>query len=119
MNSYTFVRKDGKWQLQTSNHTYKEGSDSYVELAEGANTMLNLVAGGQDEVSILMQKEPFANANVLELQQSCEPFLSGGYYLLHEYNGKVIDYPMWLSDVPKVVFGTIPEKIYFQKSPWC
>lgn len=118
MNSYTFIKKDGNWQLQFSNHTYKEGSDTYILLAEGADTMLNLLSAGENEVSVLMEKEPFENADVLELQQTCEPFLTGGYYLLHEYNGKVIDHSMWLSDVPKVVFGTLPEKIYFKKSPW-
>jgi hypothetical protein len=81
--------------------------------------MLNLLSAGENEVSVLMEKEPFENADVLELQQTCEPFLAGGIYLLHEYNGEIIDHPMWLSDVPKVVFGTIPEKIYFKKSPWC
>jgi hypothetical protein len=118
MNIYTFIKKDGNWQLQFSNHTYKDGSDAYVPLEDGADTMLNLLSAGENEVSILMEKEPFENADVLELQQTCEPFLAGGYYLLHEYNGKVVDYPMWLSDVPKVVFGTIPQKIYFKKSPW-
>ena len=118
MNIYTFVRRDGNWQLQLSNHTYKEGSRAYVPMSDGANTILNFVAAGKNEVSLLMEKEPFENADVLELQQSCEPFLRGGYYLLHEYNGEVVDQPMRLSDVPRVVFGTIPEKIYFKKSPW-
>jgi hypothetical protein len=115
MNIYTFIRKDGNWQLQLSNHLYKEETGSYVPMAEGANTMLNLVSGGKNEVSLSMEKEPFENADVLELQQSCEPFLSGGYYLLHEYNGQIIDQPIWLADVPKVVFGSLPEKIYFKK----
>ena len=118
MNTYTFKRRDGKWQLELSNHTYKTGDNTYVTMTDGANTMLNLVSAGKNEVSLLLEKEPFDNADVLELQQSCEPFLRGGYYLLHEYNGEVIDHSMWLSDVPKVVFGTIPEKIYFKKSPW-
>lgn len=87
-------------------------------MAEGANSMLNLLSEGKDEVSILLEKEPFENADVLELQQKCEPFLQGGYYLLHEYDGRVIDHSMWLSDVPKIVFGSLPEKIYFKKSPW-
>lgn len=118
MNTYTFIKKEGNWQLELSNHTYKEERTSYVPVTDGANTILNLVSAGKNQVSLLMEKEPFDNADVLELQQSCEPFLRGGYYLLHEYNGRVIDHAMWLSDVPKVVFGSIPERIYFKKSPW-
>ena len=118
MNTYTFIKKDGNWQLQLSSHTYKDGKNAYVDLTDGANTMLNFLSAGKNEVSVLLEKEPFDNADVLELQQRCEPFLQGGYYLLHEYNGEVIDQSMWLSDVPKVVFGSIPEKIYFRKSPW-
>jgi hypothetical protein len=118
MNSYTFVKKDGNWQLQYSNYTYKEGHEIDIDLTEGSESMLNLLSDGKDEVSLFFDKQPFADANEIELVQRCEPFLNGGIYRLREFEGKKLDYDMWISDVTQHVFGETPEKIYFKKNPW-
>jgi hypothetical protein len=116
MNSYSFIKKGGNWQLHFS--TYKEGNNLDVDLVEGAGTMLNFLSDGKDEVNLVFDKKPFKDADEMELLQTCEPFLNGGYYLLRNYEGRQINYQMWIADVTKYVFGEIPEKIYFKKSPW-
>src|SRR5215217_5095463 len=98
MNSYTFVKKDGNWQLQFSNYTYKEGHEIDIDLAEGSESMLNLLSDGKNEVSLFFDRQPFEDADEIQLLQTCQPFLNGGIYLLREYEGKKIDYKMWLSD---------------------
>lgn len=118
MNSYSFIKKDGKWQLHFSNYTFREGGNADVELTDGAGSMLNLLSEGDNELILVFDKKPFKGADEIELLQTCEPFLNGGYYLLRRYGGKEINYEMWLSDVTKYVFGETPEKIYFKKRRW-
>jgi hypothetical protein len=118
MNNYSFIKKNGNWQLHFSNHTYKEGNDVDIDLMEGAGTMLNFLSEGKNEVNLVFDKRPFEDADEIELLQTCEPFLNGGYYLLRNFEGKEINYEMWLSDVTKYVFGETPQRIYFKKSPW-
>ena len=118
MNSYSFIKKDGNWQVHYSNYTYKQGGEVDIELNDGAGSMLNLLSAGNNQVNLLFDRKPFKDADEIELLQTCEPFLNGGYYLLRNYEGKEINYQMWLSDVTKHVFGETPEKIYFKKHLW-
>ena len=118
MNSYSFIKKDGNWQLHYSNYTYKQGGDVDIELNDGAGSMLNLLSAGNNQVNLVFDRKPFKDADEIELLQTCEPFLNGGYYLLRNYEGKEINYQMWLSDVTHHVFGETPERIYFKKHLW-
>ena len=115
MNSYSFIKKDGNWQLHFSSYTNREGKNRDIELNDGAESMLNLLSEGNNQVNLVFDKKPFQDADEIELLQTCEPFLNGGYYLLRRYQGKEINYEMWLSDLTKYVFEETPQKIYFKK----
>jgi hypothetical protein len=84
-------------------------------MRHGAETMLNLMSEGEGRVVLALNTEPFENASSMELLQICQPFLEGGYYSLREFEGKQINYKIWLCDVPKYVFGNFPEKIYVRR----
>ena len=58
MNSYSFIKKDGKWQLHFSNYTYREGGDVDIELTDGAGSMLNLLSEGDNTVNLIFDKKP-------------------------------------------------------------
>jgi hypothetical protein len=118
MNSYSFIKKDGNWQLHFSNYTNREGKNGDIELNDGAESILNLLSEGNNQVNLVFDKKPFQDADEIELLQTCEPFLNGGYYLLRSYQGKEINYEMWLSDLTKYVFEETPQKIYFKKRLW-
>lgn len=115
MNIYTFVKKNGGWKVYSSSHSSPERNYTGMPRVEGAETILNFMSAGANKVTLAMNTEPFEQASTLELLQSCQPFLDGGYYVLREYEGKEINYQMWLSDVTRYIFGDIPDKIYIRK----
>lgn len=97
--------------------TFDQGQGQHnLTLVEGSETMLNLLSENHDQVTVALDTEPFDNADVLELMQLCHPFLDGGYYYMHNYAGQSIDYKIWLCDVPKYAFGSIPERIYVKRA---
>lgn len=115
MNTYTFFKKDGGWYANLPQPLKTSRKRSYLDLKEGADTMLNLMSDGADEVTLVMNTEPFENAEVLELLQTCKPFLDGGYYLMREHDGREINYRMWICDVTRLAFDGLPEKIYVKR----
>jgi hypothetical protein len=115
MNTYQFFKENGGWHVRLPKGKKKGKEQSHVDMLDGADSMLNLLAEGKTEVTLTLNTEPFENAEVLELLSPCKPFLEGGYYLLREHDGKEINYEMWISDVTQFAFGDIPEKFYVKR----
>lgn len=115
MNAYTFVKKNGHWHIDSPEYLQQGGNTVDLTMASGADSMLNLMSAGNDSVTLTLNTEPFDNADVLELLQTCQPFMEGGYYTMSLHNGQPANYDMWLYDVPRFVFGDTPNKIYVRK----
>lgn len=116
MHFITFTKENGSWYIDSSTPITQENVQHTVAPVEGSQTMLNLLSADCNQVTVALDTEPFDNADVLELMQLCHPFLDGGYYYMHNYAGKSIDYKIWLCDVPKYAFGSIPERIYIKRA---
>jgi hypothetical protein len=115
MNTYTFVKKDGRWHVDAPTYLQQGGNTDDLAMTYGADAMLNLMSNGNDSVTLTLNTEPFDNADVLELVQTCKPFMEGGYYSMNKHNGAPINYNMWLHDVTRFVFGDTPDKIYIRR----
>lgn len=92
------------------------GSKSDLQMVLGADNMLDIIAQGDDTVTLYLSTEPFNGANVLTWLSDGIPgdaTVGGGMYRLHQYKGIVFDLDMWLCDVTRFVFGDMPKLIYF------
>lgn len=93
------------------------GSIDDLQMVLGADNMLDMIAQGDNTVTLHLSTEPFEGANVLAWFAegiSGDSDVGGGMYTLYEYNGIVFDIDMWLCDVTKFVFGDMPKLIYFK-----
>ena len=115
MTTYTFIKENGRWHIDAPDFINKGGSKADLDMIAGADTLLNLLSEGADEVTLTFNTEPFEDAETLELLQLCGPFMDGGYYCMRKYKGKEIDFNMWVSDVTKFVFGSTPKRIYVRR----
>lgn len=98
---------DNRWYVDLPDW---EGSKAELEMVMGADTMLEIIAEGENNVSIHFDLEPYEGANKLELKEVLEV---GAFYMLESYKGIELNLDMWLCDVTKFVFGDFPENIYF------
>jgi hypothetical protein len=92
-----------------------KGSKAALEMVEGADTMLEIMAQGQNEVTLLVSEQPFEDANKLILTEDLSNGIGGGMYLLKTYQGKEINHPMWLCEVLVWVFKKLPPVVYFKR----
>lgn len=106
-----FVKENGKtWYIDLPNWT---GRKSALQMVAGADTLLDLISSGNDEVILFVSTENFDGSNLLTKVKKC--WFNGADYYCKEYNGMVINHDLWLCDVTKLVLGYFPDKIYFAK----
>jgi len=86
-----------------------------LQMVEGADAMLDFIAGNENEVLLYIDRAYFQGSDRLVLTEKCEPYIGGGYYFLKEYNGKEINQTLWLCQVTEFVFGDIPDQLFIKK----
>lgn len=105
-----FFKQDGKWYADVADHTLEDN-----EMVFGSDTMLEMLAGGRDSITLQLSDKPD--------DESETPFLAlhrkehdddGAFYsvevLTSLFNGELTD--VWICNVTHDVFGEHPENIY-------
>lgn len=115
LRTYKFVKKDNEWFIDLPEYIEQGGSAGDLQMVDGADTMLDVMADQRTEVGLTISKEPFEGADVLVLTEKCDPFIGGGYYLMEKYRGQVINRSMWLCQVTEFVFSDIPDRIFVRQ----
>lgn len=115
MKLYRFTKTGREWFIYLPEYIEQGGSPGDLQMVDGADAMLDAMAGDKEAVSIWVSSEKFDDADLLTLTQKCDPYIGGGYYLMKTYEGKEINRSMWLCQVTAFVFGDIPPEIYVKK----
>jgi hypothetical protein len=109
---YKFIKEpNGRWYIDLPHWT---GGKAALEMVEGADTMLDNLAQGANEVKLTVSEQPFDGAAELVLTEDLTGSIGGGMYLLKSYNGQEINHKMWLCSVTNWVFQKLPPVIYFK-----
>lgn len=107
MKKFNFYKEqDNRWFINLPDW---EGDKDDLEMVMGADTMLDILAQGDDNVSLSMSKEPFESYDYLLTLK--EEIYEGGMYELSSTN---FNFDVWLCGVAKFVFGEFPNKIYLK-----
>src|SRR5205807_683036 len=109
---YRFIRTGRDWYIDLPDFLQQGGSMAELQMVEGADKMLDLMAGTSNSIKLTIAKEPFEGADRLTLTEKCAPIIGGGYYFMKYYEGLAVDREMWLCRVTEFVFGEIPQDIY-------
>lgn len=116
MKSYKFIKTGQGWFIDLPEFIEQGGSEGDLQMVEGADTMLDTIAKGSNNVQLIISKEPFEGADKLILTEKCDPYVGGGYYLLKYYNGIEINQTIWLCGVVEFVFKEVPQEIYLKRA---
>ena len=100
---------DGRWYVDLPEWT---GLKADLEMVIGADSMLEYMAEGNNEVYLYASENEFEGADKLEMLRLATEFGNGAFYKLENYRGIEIGLEMWLCDVTKFVFGDFPSRIF-------
>jgi hypothetical protein len=117
MKTFKFLRTGKEWYVDLPEYIEQGGSVGDLQMVEGADKMLDMMAEKEDVVFLSISTEPFEGADRLTLIEKCDPYIGGGYYFMKEYQGQEIDQRMWLCQVTEFALGDIPEQIFVRKEP--
>lgn len=95
-----------------------EGDISDLQMVLGADTLLDMMAQGDQEVTVRFSTEGFPGADVMVwLHDNIEGYedAGGATYEIKSFRGIDYDLKLWLCDVTKFVFGEMPKHIYFNR----
>lgn len=113
LRSFKFVKDiDSSWYIDLPEW---EGDRSDLQMVSGADTMLDIIAQGEDVVHLYISDELFAGSDKifnLKFIRKADELNNGAYYNLHQYGGIEMNLEVWLCDVTKFVFGHFPDIIY-------
>ncbi len=90
------------------------GSKADLEMVCGADTMLEIIAQDNDEVYLRLSLEEPSELNNTLTKIKDTPDIGGATYLMKEWYGFEYNLEIWLCDVTRFVFGSLPEIIYIE-----
>ena len=114
MERYKFYKEpDGRWYIDLPQYLLQGGEKADLEMVAGADTFLDIIAGGKSNVFTVLSERPFEKADLLF--RIDRDISSGSWYKLGNYRDTTYeDFEMWLCDVTAYVFdGKFPDIIYF------
>jgi hypothetical protein len=115
METHRFYKDGISWYIDLPAYLEQGGTIGDLQMVDGADKMLDIVAAGKSDVVLQISTEAFGQADVLELMEKCDPYIGGGYYLLKDYEGQTFNQRMWLCQVTEFVFGDLPSHIYIKR----
>ena len=84
MIPYRFYKEpDGRWYIDLPEYMEQGGDKADLEMVEGADTFLDLIAQGKTNVYALLDEKPFEQSE--QLFRSNREVFSGSYYRLERY----------------------------------
>ncbi len=113
MKSYKFEKNEhNKWFVVLPEYLEKyPGHEGELQMVFGADTMLDIIAQGEDHVYLNLALEPFEGCDELNKLHDT-PDVGGAMYVMPKYKGFEYNLEMWLCGVTEFVFGFMPDKIY-------
>jgi hypothetical protein len=110
-----FVKNGTDWFIDLPEYIEQGGNAGDLQMVDGADTILDLMANRGTTVVLNISEEPFEGADMLILTEKCDPAIGGGYYHMENCNGKPVNQRMWLCQVTEFVFGSLPERIFVKQ----
>lgn len=115
MKPYKFIKTGQDWFIDLPEFLEQGGSIGDLQMVDGADKMLDMMAGNESSVILYVAREQFEGADILTLIEKCDPYIGGGTYMMKNYEGQEINRTMWLCQVTEFVFGDIPQQIFVKR----
>lgn len=110
MKIYRFYKEYINWFLDLPDWN---GNKEDLEMVLGADSLLEVLSEGNNEIHLSISEECFDGASKLDFNRFGEDYESGAFYNLRSYRNIEFDFEIWLCDVTLSIFDRFPESIYF------
>ncbi|MFT3934271.1 MAG: hypothetical protein QM726_11685 [Chitinophagaceae bacterium] len=116
MHVYTFNKEAFGWYIDLPEFIEQGGSKGDLAMVEGADTMLDKMANGNDAIRLAFDDKHFEGSDKMVLTEKCNPDKGGGIYRMEAWEGQSYHHSLWLCAVTEFVFGSLPETIFVKRA---
>lgn len=109
MKKLRFYNRDGRWYADLPDYIEAGGTEEECEMVFGADTWLDYLSKGKDNVFLKLSTNPLKEKIV---KTDSDDF--GSTYLAKTYQGENIEHTLWICPVTLFLFGEYPETIYYE-----
>jgi hypothetical protein len=109
IRQFKFYKDEGTWYVDLPEW---EGTRADLAMVSGADTMLDIISQGENDIKVLLSTEDFDGSNKLEFLRDASEIGEGSWYLMKTYKGIEYNLELWLCNVTIFVFGEFPRYIY-------
>ena len=109
IREFKFYKDEGGWFVDLPEW---EGTKADLAMVSGADTMLDIISQGENDIKVLLSTEEFDGSNRLEFLRESPEVGEGSWYLMKSYKGIEYNLELWLCNVTIFVFGNFPKYIY-------
>lgn len=107
MKAKFLKEEDNKWYIVLPDYP---GPKADLEMVLGADTLLDIIAQGTNEVNANIDLNPFNDFKYCLSKKQDTPDIGGALYYISSFNES---FDIWLCDVTRFVFdGNLPETIW-------
>lgn len=111
MKVFRFYKDHDNWYIDLPDYLEQGGSVEELQMVDGADSLLDILAHGETSVILRLDLLPFENCGTLT---KLVGGLMEGYYEAVEPQRK-LTMQIWLCPVTRYVFGKYPQQIHFKK----
>lgn len=105
-----YKEKNKYWYADIPSWT---GKKSALQMVSGADTLLDMIGDGRDEVYLHFSEDRIDGGEILFFKK--KSWFNGATYGLEFYKGNRKKMKVWLCDVTLHVLGKFPKAIYFKE----
>ena len=109
IREFKFYKDEGGWFVDLPEW---EGTKADLAMVSGADTMMDIISQGENDIQVLLSTEEFDGSNRLEFLRESPEVGEGSWYLMKSYKGIEYNLELWLCNVTIFVFGNFPKYIY-------
>lgn len=109
IREFKFYKDEGGWFADLPGW---EGTKADLAMVSGADTMLDIISQGENDIMVLLSTEEFDGSNRLKFLRESPEIGEGSWYLMKTYKGIEYNLELWLCNVTLFVFGEFPKNIY-------
>ena len=114
MKKYRFYKEDGVWFIDLKFFPFKK---AWLAMVAGADTLLDTIAFGDDEITLEMSTKPFPGWQDNLKRTHKLGLFKGAVYESTDvefYNSTILDNHLWLCPTTVWIFFRYPKNIYYK-----
>ncbi|OLY91730.1 hypothetical protein SAMN05444008_10314 [Cnuella takakiae] len=109
----TIFQEEGRWYIGIAKYLKSKSHQAFTEVASITDGLMQWIARRRKRFTVFLHTQPFEGARMLELVEMCTGPEGGAFYRVSAQRSPS-EHRIWVCDTSLLVFGDLPQRIFFK-----